>query len=181
MCWANAVLQVLVYSPPFYRLFNALGKAGVHLRDKDREGQNRETPISLLEATVEFVKAFSARTMEDGASHVNGYGKMNRYAKGRGSGEGKERERERSDEWEEWSGESFLPSYVFDAMKENKRFDFMWVGLSSLTENSFDAYMCCRVVNRKTRKSLPRHPRGRVARTSSSPGPYTSTCRISGW
>ena len=138
MCWANSVLQVLVYSPPFYRLFNALGKAGVHLREKDWEGQNRETSIPLVEATVEFVKAFSARTTEE-ASLVNGRGKMNGYAKGRGNGKGKEKERDRDrgDEWEEWGAESFLPSYVFDAMKENKRFDFMRVGFSSSCEEFF--------------------------------------------
>lgn len=123
----------------------------MHLREKDREGQNRESPVPLVEATVEFVKAFSARTTEEGASLVNGRGKMNGYAKGRGNGKGKEREW--GGGWEEWGAESFLPSYVFDAMKENKRFDFMRVGLSSLMKNYFDAYMCCRMVNRKMRKS----------------------------
>ena len=109
----------------------------MQLREKDREARDRETPIPLVEATVEFVKAFSARTVEGGASLVNGRGKMNGYVKGRGSGKGKERERERGDEWEEWGGESFLPSYVFDAMKENKRFDFMRVGFSSSCEEFF--------------------------------------------
>ena len=107
-----------------------------------------------MEATVEFVKAFSMWMVEGGTSLVNGRRKMNGYVKGRGSGKGRERERERGDEWEEWGGESFLSSYVFDAM-ENNQFDFMGVGLSSLMAhvNSSDAYICCRVVNRKTRKS----------------------------
>ena len=79
----------------------------MHLREKYREGQ---TSIPLVEATVEFVKAFSARTMEEGGSLVNKRGMVNGYTKGRGNRKEKEKERDRdrSDKWE-WGAESLLP------------------------------------------------------------------------
>ena len=75
--------------------------------------KEKETP--LVDAMVEFVKEFVVPV--DGA--VNGWGG--------GGGKGKEKERE--GEWGEgmWEGESFVPTYVYDAMKEKKRFDNMRV------------------------------------------------------
>jgi ubiquitin carboxyl-terminal hydrolase 10 len=98
MCFANAVLQVLLYCPSFWRLFEELGKlmGGSTVGDK-------ETP--LVNATVEFLKEFKIDEVDE---------------KGKG-GKGKQREEE-----EDGPG-SFLPSFVYDALKQKKRFDNMRV------------------------------------------------------
>ncbi|KAI0780469.1 hypothetical protein BD413DRAFT_464067 [Trametes elegans] len=86
MCFANSVLQVLVYCQPFHRFFSELRK---HLAGpvvgSQREG-TKATP--LVDATIQFLKEF-----------------------------GKEREDDIFDELD-----SFIPTYVYDAMKEKKRF-----------------------------------------------------------
>ena len=140
---------MLVYTPPFQRLFVELGRlkgavvvAGKDLKEREREG----TP--LVDAMVEFVKEFVVPV--DGAA-VNGWGG--------GGGKGKEKERE--GEWGDgndgmWEGESFVPTYVYDAMKEKKRFDnmrvswcflFFFLGLRL-------RWFFCRAVNKKMRKSF---------------------------
>ena len=101
MCFANAVLQILIYCPPFYRLFVELGK---HLTGPvvgaQKEG-GKATP--LVDATIEFLREFYP-------TDVNSKVK------------GKEVDREEEDDQQ-----SFIPMYVYDAMKEKKRFDNMRV------------------------------------------------------
>ena len=113
---------MLVYTPPFQRLFVELGRlkgvvvVGKDLKDRGKEG----TP--LVDAMIEFVKEFVVPVDGGGGGlAVNGWG---------GGGKGKEKERE--SEWGDggrdegmWEGESFVPTYVYDAMKEKKRFDNM--------------------------------------------------------
>ncbi|OJT06111.1 hypothetical protein TRAPUB_3046 [Trametes pubescens] len=100
MCFANAVLQILVYCPPFHRFFSELRK---HLAGpvvgSQREG-SKATP--LVDATIQFLKEF----VPDPPSH---------NADSRSKG--KEREEDIFDELD-----SFIPTYVYDAMKEKKRF-----------------------------------------------------------
>ncbi|KAF8077550.1 hypothetical protein FPV67DRAFT_1603374 [Lyophyllum atratum] len=124
MCFANSVLQVLVYCPPFLRLFTELARFGFGFRaekEKDREGKDDKGPTPLVDAVVEFVREFS-------------FGARRRDAKGGVKvvykGKGKEREREASGERsrDEEEGASFLPSYVYDAMKEKTVFDGMRSG-----------------------------------------------------
>jgi ubiquitin carboxyl-terminal hydrolase 10 len=110
MCFANAVLQVLVYTPPFYKLFSDLDKLLVG----PVVGQKQKgTP--LVDAVVSFLKEFVIE--EEKKPTQTG---------GRGHGKGKEIDRE---EQEETVIDSFLPTYVYDATKENRRFDNMRVGI----------------------------------------------------
>jgi len=101
MCFANAVLQVLVYCSPFQRLFIDLGNLlpPPSLNGTQLNG-HRQTPF--IDATVQFLREF----IDDG-----------------GAAKGKQREIRHANQEEE----SFLPWYVYDAMKENKRFESMRV------------------------------------------------------
>ncbi|KAH9900901.1 hypothetical protein C8Q73DRAFT_742650 [Cubamyces lactineus] len=100
MCFANAVLQILVYCPPFHRFFSELRR---HLAGpvvgSQREG-SKATP--LVDATIQFLKEFVPDPpVSNSASKAKG----------------KEREDDLFDELD-----SFIPTYVYDAMKEKKRF-----------------------------------------------------------
>ena len=107
MCFANAVLQLLVYSPPFWKLFNELGRMLTEGNENERVADG-ETP--LVDATIRFLKEFGPVKKEV----VNGK---------RSNGKGKEIEME-----EELDGvDSFIPAYVYEALKDNKRFDNMRV------------------------------------------------------
>ncbi|THG94864.1 hypothetical protein EW026_g6691 [Hermanssonia centrifuga] len=100
MCFANAVLQVLVYCPPFYRLFTELGKyVSGPVVGSQKEGTNA-TP--LIDATIQFLKEFGRKGSE-----------VDPRAKGK----------EREDDFDEL--DSFIPTYVYDVMKEKKRFASM--------------------------------------------------------
>ncbi|OCH93806.1 cysteine proteinase [Obba rivulosa] len=97
MCFANAVLQILVYCPPFHKLFSELRKYLSSPAGAQRVGA-QATP--LVDATMQFLKEFLPEPAEGSDSR----------------GKGKERE-EDFDELD-----SFIPTYVYDAMKEKKRF-----------------------------------------------------------
>jgi ubiquitin carboxyl-terminal hydrolase 10 len=117
MCFANAVLQVLVYCEPFWRLFgeHGLGAAGVVRKGAD----GVRTP--LVDATVQFLREFA---VEGGAAPVGGEGE-----KGKGKARAVRERLDVGDEHDE--GEAFVPAYVYEAMKEKKRFDTMRVGILS--------------------------------------------------
>ncbi len=106
MCFANAVLQILIYCPPFHRFFLELKKhiAGPVVGSQ-REG-TKATP--LVDATIQFLKEF----VPDPPVNTNANPKS----------KGKEREDDSFDELD-----SFIPTYVYDAMKEKKRFANMIV------------------------------------------------------
>lgn len=102
MCFANSVLQILIYCPPFYKLFTELGKYLTGpVVGAQKEG-GKATP--LIDATIEFLKEFNPIEV---------------------------------DREEENDPNSFIPTYVYDAMKEKKRFDNMRVRL-----NHFIQYIC---------------------------------------
>jgi ubiquitin carboxyl-terminal hydrolase 10 len=104
MCFANAVLQVLVYCPPFYRLFIELGK---HIIGPVVGSQHEDTKATpLVDAIIQFLKEFGTKEEE-------------RDLKSKG----KEREEDFDDL------DSFIPTYVYDVMKEKKRFASMVVSL----------------------------------------------------
>lgn len=186
MCYANSVLQLLVYCPPFRKLFVELGKVlsagsaitgssgsgslvngsgplssssstspsgssstpninGLNGKDKEKDKDAGMTP--LVDATVEFLKEFmddkktNSKTKKQvhsrkGSVLVNGSGS------GSGSGvrsKGKEKETmgalllngvvdDDSGGEIDWEAcDSFLPTYLYDAMKLKKRFDHMRV------------------------------------------------------
>lgn len=154
MCFANSVLQIMLYCPPFHRLFAELGRVlggvGVSSGGKGNgDGTTaavvEESAYPLVEATVEFLKEFVGDDRLRDAS-VNGRvgsgstsasalvsapGSSSRTSSSRGKG--KERERddatggERRNEDDDGGTESFLPTYVYDAMKVKKRFEHMRV------------------------------------------------------
>lgn len=89
---------------------------------------HEEGDTPLVDATIRFLKEFGPVEPKEKEKErrPNGYGK------------GKER-REQEDEGEGDGLDSFMPTYVYDAMKEKKRFDNMRVGLSCL---SFSVRFC---------------------------------------
>jgi ubiquitin carboxyl-terminal hydrolase 10 len=114
MCFANTVLQVLLYAPRFYALFSELGKllGGPALTSKGDSG--RGTP--LVDATIRFLHEFAP--VDSGKDDPETSSKA----------KGKEVDRDRNDE--EDAMDSFIPSYIYDAMKEKKRFDSMRVSFA---------------------------------------------------
>ena len=167
MCYANSVLQVLVYCPPFQRLFVELGKVlletavagssssgslvngfgpsssstsesgsaptnGLNGKEKDKEAEGM-TP--LVDATVEFLREFmdDKKTKSKGnkgrVRSKKGSGLVNGSAASGVRGKGKEKETvDGSDSEPDWDAcDSFVPTYLYDAMKSKKRFDHMRV------------------------------------------------------
>ena len=172
MCYANSVLQVLVYCPPFQRLFVELGKVlletavagssssgslvngfgpssssastsesgsapinGLNGKEKDK-GAEGMTP--LVDATVEFLREFmdDKKTKSKGnkgrVRSKKGPGLVNGSAASGVRGKGKEKETvvllDGSDSEPDWDAcDSFVPTYLYDAMKSKKRFDHMRV------------------------------------------------------
>ncbi|KAK8845583.1 hypothetical protein IAR55_006299 [Kwoniella newhampshirensis] len=102
MCFANTILQVLVYCAPFTELFEELGK-------RLKADLARRTP--LLEAMIIFLREFNAPFPPPGAATPNGNTTSGTVTP---KGKGKDSRRE-----------AFIPENVYDAMKENKRFDSM--------------------------------------------------------
>lgn len=155
MCFANAVLQVLVYCTPFQRLFIELGRLLVlggggggkdhgsvngsgsgdkllsnttHEVNGTGSGKSVKSQTPFIDATVEFLKEFIV-VEEDKERERKKSGGGFGYGKG---GKGKEKEiirdgyEDAEDDDDEWS-QSFLPTYVYEAMKEKKRFESMRV------------------------------------------------------
>jgi ubiquitin carboxyl-terminal hydrolase 10 len=128
MCFANSVLQVLVYCVPFRRLFGELGRIvgppGVVLGPGGGEGEgdgDGEGGTLLVEATVRFLKEFDVEVQDAKGS---GGGDLRRRGKGkeadrRGPGSV---DRVNGDEWN-GNVDAFIPSYVYDAMKGKKHFE----------------------------------------------------------
>jgi len=152
MCFANAVLQVLVYCPPFQRLFIVLGNLLLSysppspspstVNGTQLNGHRQKSQTPFIDATVQFLREF----IDDGSlTHFP-------------AAKGKQREiphanqeEEEEEEENEWF-ESFLPWYVYDAMKENKRFESMRVRPLPLVRRHLSSYPL-RAVNKKTQKS----------------------------
>ncbi|THU79480.1 cysteine proteinase [Dendrothele bispora CBS 962.96] len=133
MCFANSVLQVLLYCPPFFKLFYELGRLlpGTVIGEDPVVGQvaaNDGLKVSLVKATVQFLRDFLPGEKEKEKEKERG-----------GKGKGKEREREREED--DWERESFIPTYVYDAMKEKKRFDGMRGGHQEDAEEFFGFYL----------------------------------------
>ncbi|KAI9511095.1 hypothetical protein F5148DRAFT_975728 [Russula earlei] len=121
MCFANAVLQLLLYCQPFWKLFRDLGRLmGQHGQGEGQESGGGVTP--LVNATVRFLEEFEEKPS------------MQHVAKGK--------VRDGEDEKKEDDGvDSFAPTYVYDAMKEKKRFDTMRGGHQEDAEEFFGFYL----------------------------------------
>lgn len=99
MCFANAVLQTLAYTPPFYHFFTELGKfKGACTTSSKWAGKD----APLVDAVVELLKEFKPKVKE---SSKDAYEDDDDFA----------------------AIDSFIPSYVYDAMKGKSRFDNMGV------------------------------------------------------
>ncbi|KAG1756886.1 uncharacterized protein EDB91DRAFT_1094988 [Suillus paluster] len=121
LCFANAVLQVLVYCPPFWKFFTDLGR----LLEPTEESK---TP--LVDATIRFVKEFAPKDRAP--------------VEGKGKGKGVERYGANGlvhEEVEEDIMDSFMPTYVHDALKEKKRFDHMRGGHQEDAEEFLGFYL----------------------------------------
>ncbi|TFK21295.1 cysteine proteinase [Coprinopsis marcescibilis] len=121
MCFANSVLQVLVYCAPFWRLVSGVGG---FLEGEGFPGEGTPS-LPLLEATAAFLKEFA------GKSSVRGKGKEKE--------KGQDGDRDRDEG--EWDFDSFLPGGVYDAMKEKKRFDNMRGGHQEDAEEFLGFYL----------------------------------------
>jgi len=115
LCFANAVLQVLMYCPPFWKLFYDLGR--VLDGSSDNGVTTSKTP--LVDATIRFLREFIPKQKAP-----------------EGKGKAVDRTYNAYREEEEDIMDSFIPSYVYDALKEKKRFDHMRVRW-----HVFDGYM----------------------------------------
>jgi ubiquitin carboxyl-terminal hydrolase 10 len=115
MCFANAVLQLLVYCPPFWKLFRELGRL-MSPRDRE-EGQGTSgSATQLVDATVRFLQEFVYEEKMPLPTQQSQHQTRNANVK------------EEEDEKKQDDGvDSFIPTYVYDAMKEKKRFDNMRV------------------------------------------------------
>ncbi|KAJ3475243.1 hypothetical protein NLI96_g11964 [Meripilus lineatus] len=130
MCFANAVMQVLVYCPQFNRLFWELGK---YLPGPVVGGQKEGTKATpLVDATVQFLREFMPPdSYSQPPPKAQGKGKLDAKAKGK--------EREEVDDF--YEPESFLPTFVYDVMKEKKRFANMVGGHQEDAEEFFGFFL----------------------------------------
>ncbi|KAG6332561.1 hypothetical protein ID866_6527 [Astraeus odoratus] len=120
MCFANAVLQVLVYCSPFWRLFHELGK----FVDGPEEGAMDASKTPLVDATVRFLQEFVPK----------------QKATAGGKGKGVDTAYNGYNEDEDIV-DSFIPTYVYDALKEKKRFDHMRGGHQEDAEEFLGFYL----------------------------------------
>jgi ubiquitin carboxyl-terminal hydrolase 10 len=99
ICFANAVLQLLVNSPPFWNLFRELGNLKGQRRAGVPETGGGATP--LVDATVRFVKEF---IVEEQSQLATG-------------GTSRAEEVKKDDN----VVDSFESTYMYDAMKEKRQ------------------------------------------------------------
>ncbi|KAF8884775.1 hypothetical protein BD779DRAFT_754219 [Infundibulicybe gibba] len=128
MCFANSVLQVLVYCQPFHKLFVELGKTPL----SGVTGEPASTP--LVDATIAFLQEFTGEEKTKKEKLTNG-------GAGGSGGRGKGKDREIISDDDDWDGESFIPTNIYDAMKEKKRFDNMRGGHQEDAEEFLGFYL----------------------------------------
>ncbi|KAG8912936.1 hypothetical protein FRC01_004822 [Tulasnella sp. 417] len=122
VCFANSVLQVLLYCSPFWRIFMQ-GLAPL-FEEVGQMGAGRSQCV-LLEAMLSFVREFKLASEvelpKDPLPGEPGYGK----SKAKDGGKPKTVEQLRRDSFNQ---DPFIPEFLYAAMKENKRFDNMQKG-----------------------------------------------------
>ncbi|KAH7889138.1 hypothetical protein F5I97DRAFT_1841914 [Phlebopus sp. FC_14] len=126
MCFANAVMQALIYCPPFWRLFHELGK---FVGESSEEDVN-EGKAPLVDATVRFLREFLPKQANPTTP-----------AEGKGKGKGIERYSTYSLDEDEEMMSSFIPTYVYDVLKGKKRFDHMRGGHQEDAEEFLGFYL----------------------------------------
>ena len=122
MCFVNAVLQLLVHSPPFWNLFRELGDLKGQRGAADLEAGGGATP--LVDSTLRFFEEFMVeeppRPQRQSPQSAEGLGWV--------VGDSKE-ERDSANSFEEpmYGANSFEPTYMYDAMKEKRRLNNLLV------------------------------------------------------
>jgi ubiquitin carboxyl-terminal hydrolase 10 len=106
MCFANAVLQLLVNSPPSWNLFRELADLKAQRGAGFPETGGGATP--LVDATVRFFKEFIVEDKLPSAQQ------QSQQAAGRTSRVDEEKKDDKIDD-------SFEPTYLYDVMKEKKQ------------------------------------------------------------
>jgi ubiquitin carboxyl-terminal hydrolase 10 len=106
MCFANAVLQLLVNSPPSWNLFRELADLKAQRGAGFPETGGGATP--LVDATVRFFKEFIVKDKSPSAQQ------QSQQAAGRTSRVDEEKKDDKIDD-------SFEPTYLYDVMKEKKQ------------------------------------------------------------
>jgi ubiquitin carboxyl-terminal hydrolase 10 len=153
MCFANAVLQVLVYCAPFAGLFARLhallgpdaflpssesahpsayphlggGGENANASASGNAGNNKEGENKGVLAPAPLVRATGAFLREFLVSPKAGGKKPAGNGAGSGSGTGKGKGKASPAEEEEEEAEAFIPTGVYDVLKGKKRFDHMRV------------------------------------------------------
>ncbi|KAE9402409.1 cysteine proteinase [Gymnopus androsaceus JB14] len=135
MCFANSVLQLLAYSPPFFRVFRELERLGFGSSSSTATGSGGLGVVTpLIDATVTFLDEFlpeekekkaraaaASSSSSSSSSNANGVS-----SSGSISIKGKERERSSPIPEDEFS--PFIPTSIYDALKSKKQFDSMMRG-----------------------------------------------------
>jgi hypothetical protein len=114
MCFANAVLQLLVHSPPFWNLFRELGELKGRRVAGDPETGGGAT--SLVDAMMRFLEEFVSKDKEPPPTQ-----QLVRQAA---------RQKPRDDEEggkENKVVDSFEPTYMYDAMKRKRKLKHLLV------------------------------------------------------
>ncbi|KAF1810122.1 cysteine proteinase [Eremomyces bilateralis CBS 781.70] len=129
MCYMNSILQVLLYSTPFYDFLDQIGKRALHSFKSD-------TP--LLDSMIEFMREFKVIDSTVSASQL--------------------RLRLKEHEFEQF-GSAFTPEYVYDAIKRVPRFSSMKRGHQQDAEEFLGFLLdtlheeCARVISNSSQKS----------------------------
>jgi Family of unknown function (DUF6535) len=106
MCFANAVMQLLVHSPPFWDLIRELGDLKGRRAAGVRGASDDATP--LMDATSRFFEEFTFKDREPPP--------LQQLPHQISGGKSKEQEA-----MKEYNADSFEPSYMYAAMKEKRQ------------------------------------------------------------
>ncbi|KAH9989170.1 hypothetical protein BJV77DRAFT_1069714 [Russula vinacea] len=128
MCFANATLQLLVHSAPFWNLFRELGDLKAQRRAGDLGTGSGAMP--LVDAMVRFFEEFRSKAKEPLPTQLP----LQQAASGKS--------REDEEEREEHSAvDSFEPLYMYDAMREKRQLKHLLDGQQWDTEEFFRLYL----------------------------------------
>ncbi|KAJ4478368.1 hypothetical protein J3R30DRAFT_3333394 [Lentinula aciculospora] len=146
MCFANSVLQLLTYSPPFFRLFHEIGRIGM-----DEVKQASRIQVPLVDATIEFLTEFlpedrkakleaeTKKVHAQNASTSSFNGASTSGSNHSSSNKGKERLMTPQPPDDDFC--PFIPTGIYDALKTKKQFDSMRGGQQEDAEEFLGFYL----------------------------------------
>ncbi|KAF8484498.1 hypothetical protein DFH94DRAFT_235293 [Russula ochroleuca] len=127
MCFVNAVLHLLVHSPPFWNLFRELGDLKGQRGAGGPETGAGATP--LVDATMRFFEEFMFKEEEPPTTQQP----LQLTARGK--------QREGEEEKENDVVDSFEPTYMYDAMKEKSQLKILLDGKHEDAEEFLSLYL----------------------------------------